>query len=967
MTQALETSFESRITKPLPQALEEGSANPLFEGCSAEFLPVFERHQTLLAGLAEGSPYLASLARHHQAFVARCLTEPPERILDDICATCEAALLTEDTSEVTRILRQQKAHFALFAALADLANVWPLEQNLAALTRFADVAVRCAVDALLHEAERKGQAQHSKNHCGYVVLAMGKHGAGELNYSSDIDLVVLFDYELAEQSGIAEPQGFFVKITRRLVAMLQDMTEDGYVFRTDLRLRPDPRATQVAISMEAAGTYYETQGQNWERAAFIKARAIAGDIALGEEFLQRLQPYIWRKYLDFAAIADVQSLIRQIHATKGHGEIAVEGHNIKLGRGGIREIEFFVQTQQLIAGGRNRKLRGRKTVDMLQALAEAQWISPETARDMTEAYGFLRCIEHRIQMQNDQQSHEVPARPDAFEAFARFCGFTTGEDLRQKLRATLERVRSHSSRLFEKAEDLGAEGGSLVFTGGEDDPATLETLSRMGFVQTSEISATIRGWHFGRYNATRDRRAKEALTEIMPRLLLALAGNGNADRCFFDFDRFLQGLPAGVQLFSMLRAQPSLLQLLALILGTAPKLAEGLSRQPRVLEAVLDPNFYGPLPPLSDLQSALAQLVPDNLPLDEAMDRVRVFAREHKFRVGVRILSETVTAEAAGLGFSNLADSILETMLAAVLRDMARMHGTIGQAEVALIAMGKLGSQEMTAASDLDLILVYDHPADQLQSDGKRPLSSGQYHARLTQHLVTALTAPTAEGLLYDVDMRLRPSGSKGPVAVTFESFESYHRTESWTWEKMALTRARVVAGAPALRQRIEQTIQTVLAAARDPAKLHKDATDMRRLMLQEHKPAGPWDLKRTRGGLVELEFIAQVLQIQHAHDQPALLDTNTLNAIAKLASFQFVKPDEAAQLTAAGHFYHRLTQILRLCLENDFAPTLDQPGLKQTLCRATELPDISVVELQLTEHQAIVASLFDKMIGSPD
>jgi [glutamine synthetase] adenylyltransferase / [glutamine synthetase]-adenylyl-L-tyrosine phosphorylase len=962
MVQITGQTFKERCKPPFPMAQDLNSATRLLEHCPENLRPHFAKHQALLAGIAEGSPYLVDLIKRDLEFAALCLSQVPEDVFADICAACARIELPE----LPHALRIQKSRFALLCGLADVANVWTLEQCLAAITQFADVAVKATVDALLRDAEVRGQVNLLQGSCGYVVLAMGKHGAGELNYSSDIDLVVLFDAEIAEQSGIAEPQGFFVKITRRLVAILQDVTEDGYVFRCDLRLRPDPRATQVAISMEAAATYYEMQGQNWERAAFIKARAVAGDIGLGEEFLRRLQPYIWRKYLDFAAILDVQSLIRQIHATKGHGEIAVEGHNIKLGRGGIREIEFFVQTQQLIAGGRNPKLRGRKTVEMLHALAEAQWISTETAADLAAAYAFLRTIEHRIQMQNDQQSHEVPLKPEAFETFARFCGFESADASRSKLRSTLELVRNHSAKLFEKAEDLGSGTGSLVFTGGEDDPATLVTLNRMGFAQASEISATIRGWHFGRYNATRDRRAKEALTEIMPRLLIALAQNGNADRCFFDFDRFLQGLPAGVQLFSMLRAQPSLLDLLALILGTAPRLAEGLSRQPRVLEAVLDPNFYGPLPTFTELQSALDQMAPNTIALDEAMDRARVFAREHKFRVGVRILSETVTAEAAGQGFANLADCILQKMLDAVQRDMIRMHGEITGAEVALIAMGKLGGREMTAASDLDLILVYDHPEGAQQSDGKRPLAPAPYYARATQHLVTALSAPTPEGLLYDVDMRLRPSGSKGPVAVTFSAFESYHRTESWTWEKMALTRARVVAGSTALSKRIDAVIRKELSSTRDTANLRTDAATMRHLMLQEHKPSGPWDIKRVRGGLVELEFIAQVLQLQHAHATADVLDTNTSGAFVKLKQFGFLTAENATKLQSACNFYQRLTQILRLCLEGDFDPAIDQPGLKQTLCRATELPDIAVMEAQLRDHQAEVSKLFNHIIGEP-
>ena len=946
------TGFQDRIKPPLPVVDGETSGQVI--------------NPANLSSILQGSPFLAGLAAHDGDFATRCLVENPETLLDQICQACREAAHSGDDVALGVALRQQRRKFALLAGLADVANVWSLQECCEAHTRFADVAVQCAVTALLRQAAEKGQVILDGGNCGYVVLAMGKHGAAELNYSSDIDLVVLFDFDIAEHCGIAEPQGFFVKITRRLVSLLQDLTEEGYVFRCDLRLRPDPRATQVAIALEAAATYYENLGQNWERAAYIKARAIAGDIALGQEFLQRLQPYIWRKYLDFAAIADVQSLIRQIHASKGHGEIAVEGHNIKLGRGGIREIEFFVQTQQLIAGGKNKALRGRQTLPMLQALAQAGWISETVARDLHDAYLFLRRVEHRIQMVNDQQTHVLPDKPETFESFARFCGYSGAEQFREAMRHRLETVSAHSSHLFESAENLGGSSGSLVFTGGEDDPATLATLSSMGYERASEVSAVIRGWHFGRYAATRDKRAREALTEIMPNLLAALAQNGNADHAFLEFDRFLHGLPAGVQLFAMLRAQPALLDLMALILATAPKLAEGLSRQPRILEAVLDPGFKRALPPLPELQEALRELAPDHLALEEVMDRARVFAREQKFRVGFRILSETVTAEAAGHAFAAIAGAVLERMLQAVKQDMARSHGTVPGAEVALVALGKLGGEEMTAGSDLDLILVYDQPDEQALSDGPRALSSAQYHTRMTQRLVTSLSAPTPEGLLYDVDMRLRPSGSKGPVAVTFQAFTAYHGGEAWTWEKMALTRARVVAGAPSLMQRIEEVIRNDLAAVRDVARLRGDATEMRRLMLKERKGDNPWDIKHARGGLIELEFIAQVLMLQHACQQPHVLDTNTFKALSKLAEHGFLLAGTVARLKAASQFYSRLTQILRLCLDGDFDPMTSSPGLNRALATAAGLPNLSLAEDQLREHQTYVAEQFNHLVGDP-
>ncbi len=923
------------------------------------------RDADFVNGVVAGSSYLRQLLSDHADFATKIFQSIPDDLLGEILQQTEA-VKHSPLAEVGSTLRQLKSRFALLCGLCDLGNIWSLEEVTDAITRFADAAINAAVNALLRDAEAAGKYQLSNaKNCGYVILAMGKHGAFELNYSSDVDLIVLYDADTKCLPPDAEVAKFFVKLTQRLVALLQEQTADGYVFRTDLRLRPDPRATQIAISIQSAEQYYLTLGQNWERAAYIKARPIAGDIALGEEFLKTIQPYIWRKYLDFAAITDIQSLIRQIHAVKGHGEIAVEGHNLKLGRGGIREIEFFVQTQQLIAGGRNMALRGRRTLDMLDALAEAQWITPETASDLKGAYILLRQWEHRAQMQCDEQTHTIPA-DEAFVTFAHFCGYIEPSDFHEKIRQTLELVRAHSSRLFEQSDTLGGDAGALVFTGGEDDPETIDTLKRMGFAHASEVSATIRGWHFGRYAATRDRRAKEALTALMPKLLTALSRSGDADRTFLDFDNFLKGLPAGVQLFAMLKTNPGLLDLIAQILGTAPRLSQGLSRQPRILEAVIAPAFFGPLPSQQALTQSAYALVPQGLPLDEAMDRMRVFGREQKFRVGVRVLSETVSAEEAGEGFTQIADTVISTLLAAVQEDIERQHGTVELGRVAVIAMGKLGGREMTAGSDLDLIVVYDHAENCTASTGARILAPSQYYTKLTQRLITAVSAPTAEGDLYDVDMRLRPSGSQGPVATNLASFKTYQAESAWTWEKLALTRARPVAGDPSLCAELENIKREVLASSRDENATRQDVIAMRGLMLREHKPSSPWDIKRSRGGLVEAEFIAQFLQLIHAHQHPDILDTNTFEAFNTLRQDGILNNQQSKELIDATRLYHRLTQILRLCLDVDFDPETALAGLNRVVAQAAQTPDIRAAEDLLRDTQSRISELFDRLVGPP-
>ena len=953
----------------LPAPTDGISADLFWSDLGPGFQAGLEAHKPFLQSVAGGSPYLRALMLRDPEFVMRVMAGTPGVLLDDVCGDIGGAKHLPTQPEVMAALRLAKDKASLIVALADLGGVWSVDEVTTQLTRFADAMLGATINWLLIDAGRAGKLTLANSgdpsmNCGYVAIAMGKHGAGELNYSSDIDLIILYDPDKAPLAQDIEPATFFVRMTKRLVAILQDITEHGYGLRVDLRLRPDPRATQVAISMEAAAIYYESMGQNWERAAMIKARPAAGDLALGGEFLDRLKPYIWRKYLDFAAIADVQSLKRQIHAVKGHGTIAVLGHNIKLGRGGIREIEFFVQTQQLIAGGRNPSLRGLKTLDMLDALADASWITRDTASDLKAAYRFLRTIEHRIQMVNDEQTHVLPMDEVAFAGLARFSGYASPGIFGQKLRQTFELVQGHYAALFENATELGNAAGSLVFTGGEDDPETIETLSGMGFKQASEVSATIRGWHFGRYAATRSGKSRELLTELMPVLLAALARSGDADLAFLAFDRFIAGLPAGVQLFSMLKANPNLLDLIATILGTAPRLAEQLSARPRVLDAVLDPGFFGALPRPEDVQAIITSVIPSEVPLDEVIDRVRIIGREQMFRVGVRVLAETVSAVEAGQAFSTIAELLLQRLLTAVQQDMETRHGQVPGGRSCVVALGKMGGREMTAGSDLDLMLIYENRLGIEYSEGAKPVGVNQYFSRLTQRLITSVTAPTSEGVLFDVDMRLRPSGNKGPVATSFESFRSYQRDSAWTWEKLALTRARVVAGDTALGANVTQAITESLCSARDVATTRADVLAMRRLMLKEQGNSGLWDIKRVRGGLVETEFIAQFLQLIHARSHPSVLDTNTFAALGQLAAAKLLDASHAHDLRQACLLYHRITQLLRLCVDGPYSPDTSPLGLNRLLAGAALVPDIGSAESLLADTQARIAAIFDEIIG---
>ena len=926
--------------------------------------------RALLAHIAAGSPFLTGLVRRYPEFAVEALTIPPDRLIADLCGRLETDVASAPSqADLKRVLRIARNHAALLIALADIAGCWSCEQVTRALTRFADVAVAGAVNWLLEEAVEAGkltpQAGHDASD-GYTVLAMGKHGAGELNYSSDIDLIVLYDPEKIPPEQRDRAAQLYVRITRTLAGVLQDRTGDGYVFRIDLRLRPDPRATQIAIAIDAAENYYASMGQNWERAAMIKARAVAGDLALGQAFLKHLTPFVWRKYLDFAAIADVQSLKRQMHAHKGHGSIVVLGHNIKLGRGGIREIEFFVQTQQLIAGGKNPELRGNRTQAMLEKLVTAGWIEQAACEELNEAYVFLRTIEHRLQMVADEQTQTLPATGEGFAEFARFCGYADPAELADRLTATFTSVQGHYAGLFEEAPELGSELGSLVFTGGDDDPETLQTLAGMGFVQPSEVSATIRGWHFGRYPAMRSSTTRELLTELMPTLLMALSRTGHPDQALIAFDRFVAGLPAGVQLFSMFKANPFLLELMATVLGSAPRLAQSLSRRPRQLEAVLEPGFFGAMPSEAELADCFAALRGVGVPHEEILNATRITAHELALRIGVRILSETVSAEQAGLAYSNLADAVTDHIFQVTAEDVAVRHGQVNGASMIVMAMGKLGGREMTATSDLDLIMLYDFDDDVEASDGDRPLPPSQYFSRLTRRLITALTSQTGEGELYEVDMRLRPSGNMGPVASHIDSFSKYQATQAWTWEKMALTRARTVAGDDALQRRVEKVIRKVLCVRRDREQTLADVKDMRLRMLQAAGSANHWDIKHVRGGLVEVEFIAQALQLIHAHDTPEVLHRNTTASLHALHDNGYLTAADHDGLVGAATLYESLIHMLRLCSSGRFELENAPSGLITLLLRASAAPDIATMEAMLIDANRQVSGIFDRLIGEP-
>jgi [glutamine synthetase] adenylyltransferase / [glutamine synthetase]-adenylyl-L-tyrosine phosphorylase len=922
----------------------------------------------LLAGIASGSPFLWGLCIADLSRLDRLLGADPAEGLEAALARaregCDAA---EAPADAMRALRALKQEAALLSALCDIGGVWPLAEVTRALSRTADTALSSALRWLIRDAARAGRieledAADPERGTGLFALGMGKHGACELNYSSDIDIIVFYEPGRARLRDGIEPGAFFVRLTQQIVRFLSERTEDGYVFRVDLRLRPDPSATAIAVSVPAAYGYYESVGQNWERAAMIKARVCAGDRSVGEEFLAGLSPFIWRRHLDYAAIADVHAMKRQIHVHKGHEEVAVAGHDLKLGRGGIREIEFFVQTQQLIAGGRNPALRGRDTVGMLDALFQAGWITKSACDELTEAYAFLRGLEHRLQMIADEQTHALPRNAEALFRFARFAGYADTAAFSEALVARLHTVQRHYAKLFETSPALSTSAGSLVFTGKSDDPATLDTLARLGFHSPAAVAEMIRGWHFGRYPAMRSARAREDLTELTPALLEALGRAGPPDQALLAFDGLLSRMPSGYQLFSILRNNARLLDVLARILGLAPRLGELLAGRPHALDGLLEPNPGGA--DEAALEARLRATLAIGEGYEDRLDRARITVRERLFVIGARMLSGELEPGDASLEISALAVAALRVVLDLVTDELTRVHGRPPGGRVAIVAMGKLGGREMTATSDLDLLAIYDHDPEATETVGGRPVAPSVWFARLTQRLIAALSAPTAQGTLYAVDMRLRPSGRKGPVAVHVGGFADYQRKEAWTWEHMALTRARVVAGDPQLGREIEAIVRDVLTMPRKDAKVKRDIVEMRRLLAQEKGEADLWDLKQVAGGMVDIEFLVQGLQLMNAHAHPDILETNTVAALDRIAGAGLIDGASHRSLSEAIDMDVRLTQLLRLCIGTEAGAARAPEALRAFLATQCDVASFSMLEATLRERQQSVRALFRSVMS---
>ncbi|MCG3266363.1 glutamine-synthetase adenylyltransferase [Yoonia sp. I 8.24] len=919
-------SFIDRLTRcPRPYDPDRGAdALSHLTDLPADIAP-------LIVGTAGCSPYLAGLIEKEAGWIVPAL-EDPEAAVREILTQIPRVTL----QDLTGHLRQCKRRIALITALADLGGVWPLETVTQVLTDFADASVQAALVQLVAAEVARGKLPGGDDPAlagGMFALAMGKMGAGELNYSSDIDLICLFDETRFDPDDYHAVRASFIRVTRKMAAMLSDVREGGYVFRTDLRLRPDASSTPVCLSAETAERYYESLGRTWERAAYIKARTCAGDNGAGARFLKALHPFVWRKHFDFAAIQDAHDMRLKIRDHKGlHGELALEGHNIKLGRGGIREIEFFTQTRQLIAGGRDDRLRVRGTKAGLTALVATGWLAEVDAETLYDDYKYHRDIEHRLQMVNDQQTHHLPSDVAGFERLAAFMD-TEVAALRQEITRRCTEVHALTEGFF--APDAA--------------PVVMDDWG----------GDVVAGWR--NYPALRSARAVEIFERLKPEILAKLRDASKPDEALLQFDGFLAGLPAGVQLFSLFEANPQLTQLIVDIAATAPALAQYLSRNAGVFDAVIGGAFFNPWPGEAALQSELSAALAALDDYETQLITARRWAKEWHFRIGVHLLRGLITAEVAGSQYADLAGAVVAGLWPVIVSEFETKHGPMPGRGGVVLGMGSLGAGRLNAESDLDLIMIYDAQGVDM-SEGRRPLATRAYYARLTQALVTALSAQMSEGRLYEVDMRLRPSGRAGPVATSFDSFKHYQTQEAWTWEHLALTRARAIAGNAELAGQIEEFRQEVLATKGQGATVLSDVADMRRRISETKPPQGAWDPKIGPGRLQDIELFAQMACLRAgaaARDLTGQVQAGVADGWLNAA--------DAQALTGAAGLMWRVQAVARLLTGGPLRPDEIGEGAKRLILRETDCQDLDALADQMFVQARDADAVICRMLGGAD
>ena len=908
------------------------------------------------------SPFLGGLLMRDIGFAQTLATHAPHDLATRILKELSEADPGMGRADLMRLLRVGRNRVALIAAACDCFGIWDVMRCARLLSDLADHAVRLTVSHLLAQSVAQGDlAPCEGGRWGYFVLAMGKQGARELNYSSDIDLIALYDPERFRHEGAKTAREHFSRLTHAMVSVLESRNADGYVFRTDLRLRPDAASTPAAITTDFALDYYRERGRTWERAAFIKARPVAGDLEAARRFLKRLQPFVWDEALDFRSVEDIRAMSEQIHDFHGHGEVKLAGQNVKLGRGGIREIEFFVHMHQLAHGGRNRRLRGAGVLTMLDVLERELHLMPKDAETLRNAYALLRRVEHRLQMVNDNQTQTLPASDDGLAHIATFMNFASKEELGALLGGVCSRVHALYRARFnvpERQRRIAA----AVLAGRQGAADAASALRIAGFDQPEAAAETLRGWLSGRHPSTAPEAVRAALGDVLEDVVEALGRTPDPDRALARLDAFLARLPDDLPLFPMLRANAWLANLIAVVMGVAPRMANLLDANPNLLQAALDPSFFLPMPEPCALAAELEARLGQGGGFRERVDRAAAWADDRQFQVGVQALQNLVTLDEASASRSHIARALTEVLYGEVAADLRRRRGEPAGRGCAIVALGDLGAQEMAFGSPLQLLLVADFdPA----AGSRRTQADRNLYARTARRLGAALRRGTGAGSLHAADLTLMPLATLAAAAASASDLRPPdHGPDGNSLNLSALSRAAVIGGDPEAMRDAAAAIRSILCARRDAARLAGTVAAMRQPRAAEAAAEDPFDLRNVAGGLGDLEILARHLQWTHAHRSPGVLAGGVAAAFEALADARAITADEGRSLAGAVRLQRGVEAYLRLTWSHD-APVRDAPGaLKARLAHALACDGFDALEGRLRDAQQQASAVFRKYVG---
>ena len=904
------------------------------------------------------SPHIDRLCRDHGDDLDRLLRGDADTIItaaeEDLTEAFE--VITQE-DEIKAAIRRYRIRINHAVVMTDLLGVASVGDHLVWLSHAARIAVAGTADWLTRQHKTAGLDS------GWFLLALGKLGADELNYSSDIDLIVITLPEAGEN------HADYIRLTRRLTNILSQPTAEGIGWRVDLRLRPDPGATPVAISRDAAISYYESLARTWERAAFIRAIPVAGNIAAGHEFLNEIKPFLWRRYLDYTVLEDMRVMLRREARPPD-----LLGFNIKNGEGGIRSIEFFVHVQQLIAAGREKGLQQRQTRDALHALAAANWISDEDRDALAAAYLAWRRLEHRLQMIGDVQTHQLPKSIEQTEALARFCGHEDVTSFRHAITSLSDEVSSRTASLMDR---IGGDSDDSVIGSwleGQDEHAAalIDHLAGMGYENPKGMTQVMQGWIAGRTNATRSERARTVFKRLLPKLLTLFAESEQPDTSFGQFSRLMEALPSGVQLLSLLESNTELASTVTMVLASAPELGEQLARHPMIVDNLMYAEYWQADIDWQARKTDLEKDLANARDYEDKLEILRRTSQQWTFATALHLLTSTIDSDKAGQEFSHIAEILIRAIIPHVEDHMAERHGRVDTGGLVVLALGRLGAVEMTYKSDLDLIFVYEAEPDAV-SDGGRPLPASVWYTRFGQQLISALTAQTAEGRCYNVDMRLRPSGNTGPVAIHIDGFEQYQLNEAWVWEHMALLKARPIGGLrhEMLEKKVTEIIGRAVRKPRKRSVILSEVSEMRQRLKKHFRPQGPHDLRNREGGLMDFDFLIQSLQLMPQSSGQPICHASR-DAIPQLIDAGLLDDKMAEALTISANKLNALHHWMRLTMPEwrvvpDAATPLPKPFQERFgLARLADLnADVDAAAAPvITALETLLASAADEASG---